>query len=78
MSVGSGQDKNQKNPEIKFEILVKKNLPCVFLETKQTIEQGIAEAGTSTRFYGNMGVSDPGLGIMSALAPRPWSLQPRI
>lgn len=76
--MAQARTKTKQNPEIKFEILIKKNLPRVFLETKQTIERGIAEAGTSTRFYGNMAMSDPGLGIMSALAPRPWSLQPRI
>lgn len=69
--------KTKPNPQIKFEIHVKNNLPCVFLEVKQTIEQGIGKAGTSTRFYRNTGISDPRLGIkrMSALAPRPWSLQ---
>lgn len=48
--------KTKPNPQIKFEIHVKNNLPCVFLGVKQTTEHGIGEAGTSTRFYRNTGI----------------------
>lgn len=63
------------NPQIKFEILVKKNLLFVFLELKQTMQLGIAKAGTFTRFFGNTGIPDSKSGIkgMSVLGLKIWS-----
>lgn len=39
LGLDKSQTKSQPNPQIKFEMLVKNNIPCIFLEVKQRIHQ---------------------------------------